>query len=258
MLGASKKAPELRRRELLGEGKDGLGAALIKLVGARAGALLRSATGAEVVVEVARGAEGGLLWQLQQAGVERVHDAIVRDVAGDAHGEGTGMEGEEAGPAPAAEPLLLNFFSSRALRRLVLASSDEGPGGEGARAFVRSLWGRALKGRCSSWVGTHADKVLAAVLHSGDAEVREAAARELGPLVGQPLEEWGKRFMGPQHGKQRAGDQQATVSHKQEPSSNGRAKSKQQQTTEGSTQPGKAVIASKTPQSGKTKRKAQA
>jgi hypothetical protein len=59
LLGASKKDPALRRRELLGSGPKSLAAALTALVAARAPALLRSPAGGDLVVEVARGGEDG-------------------------------------------------------------------------------------------------------------------------------------------------------------------------------------------------------
>ena len=60
VLGVSKKDPVLRRRELLGSGgSSSLAAALTALVAERTGSLLRSANGASVVVEVARGGDGG-------------------------------------------------------------------------------------------------------------------------------------------------------------------------------------------------------
>ena len=59
VLGLSKKEGALRRRELLGSGPSSLAAALTALVSERAGPLLRSPHGSEVVIEVARGGDGG-------------------------------------------------------------------------------------------------------------------------------------------------------------------------------------------------------
>jgi pumilio family protein 6 len=92
--------------------------------------------------------------------------------------------------------VLSNFFGSRALRRLVLASGDGGPSGAAAAAFTQKLWSGALQGRCAQWVDSHAAKVLAALLQCGDAAVKKEAAAELRPLVkgSSSLEEWSARL----------------------------------------------------------------
>lgn len=51
--------------------------------------------------------------------------------------------------------VLVGFYSSRALCRLVLLSRKS----TAAAEFVRQLWSGALKGNCGQWLGTHADKV---------------------------------------------------------------------------------------------------
>ncbi len=60
--------------------------------------------------------------------------------------------GEEAKDT---EHVLVGFYSSRALCRLVLLSRKSSAAAE----FVRQLWEGALQKRCSTWLGTHADKV---------------------------------------------------------------------------------------------------
>ncbi|KXZ52825.1 hypothetical protein GPECTOR_8g209 [Gonium pectorale] len=205
VLGASKKDPQLRRRELLGSGPKSLSAALTAVVAAEAPALLRSAHSCELVVEVARGGEQGLLFELDPAGVRSVHDALVADAARSqeemAAAVGEADEDEEAGPGPAPadrEHVLLSYFSSRALRRLLLAAAEEkgqGSGGGAAAAFATALWEGVLQGRCKQWLGSHAEKVLAALLHCGVEPVVAAASKELKPLVKQPLEEWASKFL---------------------------------------------------------------
>ena len=220
VLGESRKDPLLRRRELLGAGKDSVGGALVAEVCGRAGELIRSQLGGDVLVEVVRGGAGGVLWGSQEQGVRAVHEALVGEVAekrsssshaaAGAEGGGGQKKGKKRkGAVPAADGeggeeqqqeqdhVLVSYFGSRALRRLVLASCEEGEGGEGAKAFVELMWKKGLQGQCSSWVGTHADKVLAALVHCGVGEVAAAAAEELGPLVGGDAGAWSERFMGP-------------------------------------------------------------
>jgi len=97
--------------------------------------------------------------------------------------------------------LLTNYFSSRALRRLLLAGSEPGEDGAGGRAFAQQLWSKALQGQCQQLVGSHADKVLAALLHCGVDTVMQEAATELQPLVGGVAEAWAQQFMGPGRGQ---------------------------------------------------------
>jgi pumilio family protein 6 len=202
-LGISKKDPSVRRRELLGSGPASLAGALGALCTGAAPALIRSQHGSEVLVEVCRGGEGGLLAECLEEGdpaaLPAVHDALVAAVAGGEQGSGSGDEAEGAAEGAAAapeDPVLSNFFGSRALRRLVLASGDGGPSGAAAAAFTQKLWSGALQGRCTQWVDSHAAKVLAALLQCGDAAVKKEAAAELRPLVkgSSSLEEWSARL----------------------------------------------------------------
>lgn len=108
-------------------------------------------------------------------------------------------DGEAAGPSGRQEHVLLQYYSSRTLRRLVLYATEEGPGGELARQFSARLWKEVLSGRCKQWVGTHGEKVLAAVVHA-DPAIRKAAAAELAPLI-KPLalDAWLGQFVGKDH-----------------------------------------------------------
>jgi pumilio family protein 6 len=192
-LGVSKKQPDLRRRELLSSGgASSLAAALVALCTEQAAQLIRSQHGSDILVEVCRGGEGGLLEECLEdaAALGAVHDALVAAVA-DRSGSGSEEEVEE-GEAKQKEPVLSHFFGSRALRRLVLASSAEDASGAAAAAFCSKLWHGALQGHCGEWVGTHAAKVVAALLQCGDEEVKAAVATELKPLAlpGGSLEEW--------------------------------------------------------------------
>lgn len=67
VLGLSKKDPTLRRKELLGSGPKSLTAKITSLCAERAGDLIRSPAGCDLMVEVARGGLGGELRQLPSA-----------------------------------------------------------------------------------------------------------------------------------------------------------------------------------------------
>ena len=54
----------------------------------------------------------------------------------------------------AEEHVLLGFYSSRALRRLVLECRSR----EHAAVMSQQLWSGALKGRCKQWLSTPAEK----------------------------------------------------------------------------------------------------
>lgn len=201
-LGVSKKDPDVRRRELLGGGSGGLAAALAALCTQQAGQLIRSQHGSDVLVEVCRGGEGGVLEECLEdpaAALAAVHDALVAAVSGISSSSGDGGSGREGGDSEPAsqeqqEPVLSHFFGSRALRRLVLASGESGASGAAATAFTSKLWSGALQGMCKTWVNTHAAKVLAAVVQHGDAATKRAAVNELQPLVKGSLEEWALRL----------------------------------------------------------------
>ncbi|GLI58570.1 hypothetical protein VaNZ11_000192 [Volvox africanus] len=199
VLGASKKDARVRRKELLGAGPKSLSAKLTEVVSAEASTLLRSPHSCELVVEVARGGETGLLFELEPEGVLAVHAAIVRDVARSPEDIASVASTEEAelagrGPSSEHEHVLVSYHSSRALRRLLLLAAEEHSPGAAA-SFASELWAKALKGHCEQWVNTHAEKVLAALLHCGVQPVVAAVKRELTPLVKQPLEEWAGRLL---------------------------------------------------------------
>lgn len=202
-LGISKKDPQVRRRELLGSGgSSSLAAALVQLCTQRAPQLIRSQHGSDILVEVCRGGEGGLLEECLEgasAGIQEVHDALVAAAAGTASACGDENDEDEEAAASEQDPVLSHYFGSRALRRLVLAA---GEGGAAAAACTRKLWSGALQGRCKDWVDTHAAKVLAALMHCGDAATQAAVAKELKPLVQGSLEEWAARLIAKQQPQQ--------------------------------------------------------
>lgn len=188
----------MRRRELLASGgSSSLATALIKLCTEHAPQLMRSQHGSDILVEICRGGEGGLLEEcLGEAGLlGTAHDALVAAVVGSSADAAEGSK-EEGMLAQLQDPALTHFFGSRALRRLVLASSATDASGAAAASFASKLWHGALQGRCHDWVDTHAAKVLAALLQCGDEEVKQAATQELKALVPGSLEEWAAQLLG--------------------------------------------------------------
>lgn len=204
VLGLSKKDPLARRQELLGNGKPSLASSLIEVCHHRAGALMRSQQGCDVVVEVARGGAEGVLHTVDPEGVRKVHEALVasalksRDQLQEDPQEVPEVASTSGGDRHPADELLVGYFSSRALRRLILMSTEEGPGGEAAREFCDTFYKGVLQGRCKAYLGTHADKVLAAMATCGSSSTVKAMKKELKPLLKVPLEQWCLPFLGPQ------------------------------------------------------------
>ncbi len=202
VLGLSKKDAVTRRRELLASapGKEAcLGAAIAAVTAETAGALLRQPLACDLVVEVCRGGDGGLLCELAPDGVAAVHAAVIADASGMQPSDSAagGGDGEDAvqGSGVAAEHLFEQYYAGRALRRLILSSGEQGAAAGGAVQFSEQLWRQVVAGRCKRWLGGHGEKVLGALLHCGSVEVRGAVAKELAPLVKpQTVEAWGARF----------------------------------------------------------------
>lgn len=167
-LGVSKKDNDTRRKELL---QGGFGIALTTVCTNAAGDLLRTQHGADVVVEVCTG--GGVHQVLEQAvgadSINAVHAAVAEALA---QPKEECEEGQE-------EHVAVNFFCSRALRKLAQSAGD----GSVAQRCVDLLWEKALQGRCKEWFGTHAEKILAGVLQGGSAGVKAAATKELKKVV---------------------------------------------------------------------------
>lgn len=252
-LGESKKDPAVRRQELLGSGPDSLGAQLVSLCAEHAVQLLANSVGSEVLVEVARGAAGGLLWQQHQAGVQAVHQALLQQLQQDVAAlsssgkqqpkqqkgkKGKGSSGSEEA-ADAAEPLLTHYYASRALRRLLLAAGNDGDEGAAARAFAEQLWQQVLQGQCKHLVGGHAEKVVAGLLHCNVRPVEQAVTAELKPLVGGgDVQQWAAKFLGPpagqqghqqQHGRKQQQGQKQQQQNGQQPSAGKQSKGSSKQ-----------------------------
>lgn len=181
-LGLSKKDANLRRKELLVG--SGLGKALVTLCTDSAAELLATQHAADILIEVCRGGEGGLLEEL--VGEESIDEVQAATVAAAVAKSGS----DESN----GEQLLQNFFGSRALRRLVLASKDEGRAGNAAQRFVKLLWDRALKGRCAELHASHAAKILGAVVLSACPAVSNVAVLELKKCGVADVPAWADTF----------------------------------------------------------------
>ncbi len=90
---------------------------------------------------------------------------------------------------------------SAPLRRLILSSADEGASSS-SLSCTELLWTYSVKGRCAEWFGSHADKVLAAMVRCGSSKVRAEACKELRPLLlalgKKDVDEWAEALIKPQ------------------------------------------------------------
>ncbi len=109
--------------------------------------------------------------------MERVQEKLVKLIAKDST-KAKCAGSEDPG---SDEHVLVHYAASRTLRRMLLEGQED----KGARDLAGRIWDGALKGRCSEWFGTHADKVLAALLSCGNDDVVTAATKELKPLAGK-------------------------------------------------------------------------
>ncbi|GAV64175.1 hypothetical protein CFOL_v3_07693 [Cephalotus follicularis] len=154
----SKKDPFLRRQELLVD--SGLGESLVDICIENAGELLRSNFGKEVIYEVAIGGSGGILYPTLADKLKALHEAVASLAA-----KSKSEESEE-------EHVLVNFHSSRVIRKLILDCPT----------FASTLW-KAMEGKCDEWAQGHSHKVISAFLESSDLKVQERAKEELQPLI---------------------------------------------------------------------------
>lgn len=156
MLGASKKAPRQRQLELLTSGA--IADAMLQCAAANAGTWLCNGPASNVIEALAVGGSSGATCfdqRRQPAGPRALHElpptaGVVSEAAADGglaalhHAVAEACRGEEG----AVEGPLVDFFGSRALRRVVLASGA-GDGCEAAVMATNALWAAALKGHCA-------------------------------------------------------------------------------------------------------------
>ncbi|KAK9864425.1 hypothetical protein WJX84_008225 [Apatococcus fuscideae] len=191
-MGVSKKEPLVRIQELLGQGTGSLAQGLTALASQKAPALLRHTAASDVAVEIARGGEHGFLGEAESAQVAAVHAAIVEAAAAPRSSPSTSEDSKQKGE----QHILEDYYSSRALRQLLLSSQRPGPAASTACCFAASLWSGALRGKCKMWVGTHGEKVLAALLSCGQEETRKAVHIELSNCLDKSPGEWAKALVG--------------------------------------------------------------
>ena len=167
VLGVSKKDDILRRQEIL---KDGLWKAISGNLKASASDLICKQYASDVVVEACIGGEGNFLeTSFGKEDIDSIHDALVSS----------------------DDDILTNYFGSRSIRRIVLASQDE-QGGDSARRFTEKLWQKRIKGKCSKLKESHAAKILAAMVYCGCPNVVKGVKKEL--KMKEP-EKWADEFV---------------------------------------------------------------
>ena len=93
-----------------------------------------------------------------------------------------------------ADHVMLQYFSSRAIRRLVLTAAEQNN-----HVLPDLLWKAAFQGKCAQWVGTHAEKILAALSSCRDVALQEALNNELQPILNRQVANWAAEFV--QQGK---------------------------------------------------------
>lgn len=166
-LGASKKDSIVRRREIL---EGGFGKLLCEICMESTKDLITAQYSSDVMLEMCTGSEGNILdLVLGESVVDTLHKNVI-DVAKE-------------------EEVLNGYFSSRALRRMVLASSKEEA--HAAKRFVPLLWKSVLKGKCKKLIDTHAAKIVAAMVDCGCPDVQKAVQKELK----QSVPDWASKFV---------------------------------------------------------------
>ncbi|KAL3132742.1 hypothetical protein ABBQ32_009245 [Trebouxia sp. C0010 RCD-2024] len=182
VLGGSKKDNDVRRQEILSEGAGSLAGSLCSTCSAHVADMLRDARACDVILEVATAGSSGVLSVHHAAGVSKVQQSIA---------EAAGSEPPVKDVEGVEEHVMLQYFSSRAIRRLVLTAYDS----EHAMAFPKLLWQAAFQGRCQQWLGTHAEKIMAALASCQDKTVKDALNSELQPILKRQVADWAAEFV---------------------------------------------------------------
>eukprot|EP00889_Picochlorum_renovo_P001191 jgi/Picre1/28221/NNA_003627.t1 len=127
----------------------------------------------DIVVELCVGGENNFLEEL--SGVEDI-DAIHKAVL------------------ESADTLLTDYYGSRALRRIILASNEKN--GDSAKRFTELLWKNHMQGTCKKLKDSHAAKIVAAFIHCGCPDIASKAKKEI--KVKDPVA-WADKFTGKKH-----------------------------------------------------------
>ncbi len=167
-LGVSKKDDDVRRKEILTGGLwDDLSKTLIE----SAKEMLCMQYASDVMVEACVGGSGSFLETVYGCSLDQLHNAVV-DVA--------------------VDDVLTDYFASRALRRIIIASDN--PDEKTAKKFTLLLWKKVLKGKCNELKDSHAAKIIAALVQSGCPDIVAAVKKEL-KGVKNPSK-WAEKFAG--------------------------------------------------------------
>jgi hypothetical protein len=192
------------RMELVGRGKASLFNALTRHCGAHTRTLMRTAQGADLICSLCCGdlLRRGL-WDAEQTAVSTLQQSVAAGLAahpsdhatdqGGADDEGQPASCEKQSPRQnksAPDPLLEDFFASRALCRFVRAAEGSAAG----NALCSALWCSTFKGRCANVVPGHGAKVLAAVHAACDPATRVEMDAELAGCV-DDVGKWAQRFV---------------------------------------------------------------
>lgn len=165
-VGLSKKDDTTRRKELLLDGNPSLANALIEECIKKAGEFLKCRRANDVLVEVARGGEGGLL---ESSDVQRVHDAIVA--------------------ACLDRTMCTDRISKGALIRLIGYSKEKEE--RLSKRFCKAFWKNVVQGHCDAWMEGQKANVLAALMICGSKTVRKASNHEMTKILrGKSAEDW--------------------------------------------------------------------
>ena len=200
--GVSRKNPEARRREIFGA-PGYLGRSLVAACVNNAGSMLRSATASDVLFETCSGGAGGVVVAaVGEAQMRELHAAVAEAARASVAGEAPAADDEDAdGSGKEVLPLHEDYFSTRALRRMVLEISGDGDGVLGdakhrAPPFAAALWEGAVSRDVRAWIGGHGAKVVAAIVKAGDAATVKACVAALAKALpkGQSPTSWAEGF----------------------------------------------------------------
>ncbi|MCO5606421.1 hypothetical protein L7F22_060609 [Adiantum nelumboides] len=146
---------------------------LVDLCIVHAGDLLRSPVGKDLLYEVAKGGQDGVLWHVTPTGVCKLHQAIA-DV-----GAQPRSPGEE-------EHIFEQYHASRTIKRLILEQAVL-PDDITPPSFASVLWNTALKGKCTEWATGHSQKIVSAFQLCAEKKLWKEAMKELQPLIDSGL-----------------------------------------------------------------------
>ena len=169
-LGVSKKDDSLRQKEIL---EASLWNAVVTAVSTSSAQYICKQYTSDIVVELCTGGENNLLEEISGSeDIDTIHTAVLES----------------------ADTLLTDYYGSRALRRIILASNEKH--GDSAKRFTRLLWKNHVQGTCNKLKDSHAAKIVAAFIHCGCPDIAAKAKKEI--KVKDPVA-WADKFTGKKH-----------------------------------------------------------